>query len=772
LDAFLIWIRCFTNLPNSFLKSKNVNPNHVANQKYPLPCVKISGIMSKEKKNKKALRFNKAGLKKAILSVYYEEGNKSLNYRQVGAAVGAKGDSELQLVNGALQELRDAETLVETERGKYQLKSQGGTATGIIELNPKGYGQLTSEELGEPVFVSAANMNHALDGDKVRVRLYARRKRSNPEAEVIEILERAKTTFVGTVEISQFSAFLIPSKKTPFDLFIPKDKLLGAKHGQKAVARIVDWPERARNPFGEIIDVLGDVGYNNTEMHAILAEYDLPYKHPEAVEQAANKIPEQIPAEEAKNRRDFRNVPTFTIDPADAKDFDDALSIQKLENGFWEVGVHIADVTYYVKPESLLEDEAYNRATSVYLVDRVVPMLPEKLSNGVCSLRPNEDKLCFSAVFQLDDKSLVHNEWFGRTIIHSARRFSYEEAQQVIETGEGDLKEEILQLDTLAKQLRDLRFEAGSIGFDRVEVKFEIDKDGKPLSVFFKESKDSNKLIEEFMLLANMRVAEFVGKPGSKKRERTFVYRIHDKPDPEKLDTFNHFIKRFGYGIQTNNPQTVSASMNKLIENVAGKKEQNVIETLAIRTMAKAEYSTRNIGHYGLGFEYYTHFTSPIRRYPDMMVHRLLARYLEDGRSVQADQYEEMCKHSSDMENKAASAERASIKYKQVEFMADKIGQQFKGVISGVKDWGIYVELDENKCEGMVPLFELTDDFYEFDEKNYCIIGQRTHKKYQLGDAIEVEIARANLEKKQLDFRIVGEELPKSRKPVRERRRK
>ena len=582
--------------------------------------------MSKEKKNKKALRFNKAGLKKAILSVYYEESNKSFNYRQIGASVGAKGDSELQLVNGALQELRDAETLVETERGKYQLKSQGGTATGIIELNPKGYGQLTSEELNEPVFVSAANMNHALDGDKVRVRLYARRKRSNPEAEVIEILERAKTTFVGTIEISQFSAFLIPNKKTPFDLFIPKDKLLGAKHGQKAVARILDWPERARNPFAEIIDVLGDAGDNNTEMHAILAEFDLPYKYPEAVEQAANKIPEQIPAEEIKNRRDFRNVPTFTIDPADAKDFDDALSIQKLENGLWEIGVHIADVTYYVKPESLLEDEAYNRATSVYLVDRVVPMLPEKLSNGVCSLRPNEDKLCFSAVFQLDDKSTVHNEWFGRTVIHSARRFSYEEAQQVIETGEGDLKDEILTLDALAKQLRDIRFELGSIGFDRVEVKFEIDKDGKPLSVFFKESKDSNKLIEEFMLLANKRVAEFVGKPASKKRERTFVYRIHDKPDPEKLDTFNHFIKRFGYGIQTNNPQTVSASMNKLIENVAGKKEQNVIETLAIRTMAKAEYSTRNIGHYGLGFEYYTHFTSPIRRYPDMMVHRLLAR--------------------------------------------------------------------------------------------------------------------------------------------------
>ena len=719
--------------------------------------------MAKDKKNKKALSFNKAGLKKAILSVYYENSNQSFNYKQIGAAVGAKDVGELQLVNVVLQELRDADTVIETERGKFRLKSQGGTATGTMEINSKGVGQVRSEELDEPVFVSSSNMNHALDGDKVRVRLYARRKRSSPEAEVIEVIERAKTTFVGTIEISQFSAFLVPNRKTPFDLFIPKDKLMGAKHGQKAVARIMDWPERARNPFAEIIDVLGDAGNNNTEMHAILAEFGLPYGYPEAVNQAANKISTVITEEEISKRRDFRGVPTFTIDPADAKDFDDALSIQKLENGYWEVGVHIADVTFYVKPESLLEDEAYNRATSVYLVDRVVPMLPEILSNGVCSLRPNEDKLCFSAVFQIDDKSTVMSEWFGRTIIHSDRRFAYEEAQSVIETGEGDLKVEILTLDRLAKQLRAIRFENGSIGFDRVEVKFEIDKDGKPLSVFFKESKDSNKLIEEFMLLANKRVAEFVGKPGPKKKERTFVYRIHDKPDPDKLDSFNHFIKRFGYGIQTNNPKTVTESMNKLIENVAGKKEQNVIETLAIRTMAKAEYSTRNIGHYGLGFEYYTHFTSPIRRYPDMMVHRLLQRYLDDGRSVQADQYEGMCKHSSEMENRAASAERASIKYKQVEFMADKIGQQFKGVISGVKEWGIYVEIDENKCEGMVPLFELTDDFYEFDEKNYCIIGRRTHKKYQLGDVIEVEIARANLEKKQLDFRIVGEELPPQR---------
>jgi ribonuclease R len=719
--------------------------------------------MSKDKKNKKALSFNKHGLKRAILEVYYENSNQSFNYRQIGAAVGAKDHGQLQLVNVVLQELRDAEALVETERGKYQLKSQGGTVTGMMELNSKGYGQVSSEELEEPVFVSAANMNHALDGDKVRVRLYARRKRSNPEAEVIEVIERAKTTFVGTIEISQFSAFLVPNKKTPFDLFIPKDKLMGAKHGQKAIARIMDWPERARNPFAEIIDVLGDAGNNNTEMHAILAEFGLPYHYPEAVNQAAEKIPVIISKEEIKLRRDFRKVPTFTIDPVDAKDFDDALSIQKLENGFWEIGVHIADVTHYVKPESLLEDEAYNRATSVYLVDRVVPMLPEKLSNGVCSLRPHEDKLCFSAVFQLDDLCTIHDQWFGRTVIYSDRRFTYEEAQQIIETGEGEMKEEILTFDRLAKKLREQRFEEGSIGFDRVEVKFDIDSEGKPLSVFFKESKDSNKLIEEFMLLANKRVAEFIGKPDGKKKERTFVYRIHDKPDPEKLDSFNHFIKRFGYGIMTNNPKTVMESMNRLIENVNGKKEQNVIETLAIRTMAKAEYSTRNIGHYGLGFEFYSHFTSPIRRYPDMMVHRLLARYLEDGRSVQADQYEQMCRHSSDMENRAASAERSSIKYKQVEFMADKIGQQFKGVISGVKEWGVYVELDENKCEGMIPMFELTDDFYEFDEKNYCIIGRRMHKKYQLGDTIEVEIARANLERKQLDFRIVGEEMPAQR---------
>ncbi len=712
--------------------------------------------MSKGKKLEKALNFNKAGLKTSIMALFYEEPTYVYNYKQLSSKIGAKNSTTQLMVSVALQELRDNEALEEVSKGRFRLKAKsGGTIIGTMELNYKGFGQVFCEELNDTVLIQATNMNHALDGDKVKIRLFARRKKSDTEGEVVEVLERGQKTIVGTIEISKFSAFLIPTKKMPFDLFVPLDKLKGAKNGQKAIARILDWPEKARNPFAEIVDVLGDAGSNNTEMHAILAEFGLPYKYPEKVDEAANKIPLEIPKEEISNRRDFRKVPTFTIDPADAKDFDDALSIQKLDNGLWEIGVHIADVTYYVRHNSIIEEEAYNRATSVYLVDRVVPMLPERLSNGVCSLRPHEEKLCYSAVFQLDDQAKIHKEWFGRTVIFSDRRFSYEEAQSVIESGEGDMKVEILTLDTLAKKLRAKRFEGGSIDFDRVEVKIEVDPSGKPINVFFKESKDSNKLIEEFMLLANKKVAELIGKPGARKKEKTFVYRIHDKPDPEKLEKFNHFIKRFGYGIMTNSPATVTSSMNQLITNVAGKKEQNVIETLAIRTMAKAEYSTRNIGHYGLGFEFYTHFTSPIRRYPDMMVHRLLDRYLQDGTSVAANKYEEMCKHSSDMENRAANAERASIKYKQVEFMSDKIGKQYKGVISGVTEWGIYVEIEENKCEGMVPLHELTDDYYQFDERNYCITGRRSHRRYQLGDEVEIEILRANLEKKQLDFKIV-----------------
>lgn len=711
------------------------------------------------KKNKKAKlveTFNKPKLKNAILTIFHDQPERTYNYKQIADQLKIKDPETVKLVFVVLEELAENETLQTVQRGKYKLKSRGGSITGIVDIQRQGFAYITSEEVEKPVLVSARNLNHAVDGDKVKVHLYAIHKKQQPEGEVVEILERAKSVFVGTISKSRNFSFFIPSGKTSFDLFIPNEKLNGANDGQKVIARITEWPARAKNPFGEIIEVLGDAGNNNTEMHAILAEFDLPLRFPENVLKAAEKIPDLIPEEEIGRRRDMRGVTTFTIDPADAKDFDDALSVRKLENGFWEVGVHIADVSYYVKPGSILDEEAYDRATSVYLVDRVVPMLPEKLSNGVCSLRPNEDKLCFSAIFQLNDEAEIQKQWFGRTVIHSDKRFAYEDAQSIIETGEGELKGEVLTLQHLAVKLRESRFKKGSLGFERVEVKFKLDESGKPLSVYFKEAKESNQLVEEFMLLANKRVAEFVGNPEGHKTPRTFVYRIHDKPDPDKLMNFNHFIHKFGYGLQLGTPGQISKSMNQLMVNVRGKNEQNVIETLAIRTMAKAVYSTRNIGHYGLSFEYYTHFTSPIRRYPDVMVHRLLERYLDGGRTVNAQKWEDMCKHSSDMENKAANAERSSIKYKQVEFMQDKIGQMFVGVISGVTDWGIFVEL-ENKCEGMVSVSSLDDDFYIFDEKNYCLEGRHTHKKYQLGDEVKVEVVRTNLEKKQLDFRLADE---------------
>ncbi len=702
-------------------------------------------------KSKKANTFNKKKLKNAILSLLYEEPGKTINYKQISTWLGVKDPETRKLVNIALQELKEDDYLDQISRGKYKLKAKTGTICGTIELQPQGFAYVNTDEADRPIVISSRNLKHAMEGDKVRVHLFARKKKHDFEGEVIEIIERAKTVFVGTVQTSRNFAFLVPTGKVGFDIFIPKEKLNGAKNGQKAIAEINEWPTHARSPFGEIKEVLGDSGNNDAEMHAILAEFELPYKFPVNVEKAAEKIPLEIPEEEYKKRRDFREVTTFTIDPKDAKDFDDALSIRKLENGNLEVGVHIADVTHYVTPNSIIEEEAQNRATSVYLVDRVVPMLPERLSNGVCSLRPNEDKLCFSAIFEMNEDAGVINEWFGKTVIHSNRRFAYEEAQEIIEKGKGDLAEEILLLNKLAEQLREKRFNKGSIAFDRVEIKFNIDEKGKPLSVYFKEAKESNKLIEEFMLLANKRVAEFIGKPGQKKTAKTFVYRIHDKPDPDKLVSFNSFIHRFGYGIQLSTPNAISSSLNNLLTNVKGKKEQNVVETLAIRAMAKAEYSTRNIGHYGLAFDHYTHFTSPIRRYPDMMVHRLLERYLEKGRSANEQKYENLCRHSSDMETRAASAERSSIKYKQVEFMQDHIGKVYPGVISGITDWGIYVEL-ENKIEGMVPIRELDDDFYIFDEKNYALVGRHKHKKYQLGDDVIVKIWRTNLERKQLDF--------------------
>lgn len=718
--------------------------------------------MAKNKKHKKLEKlvesFNKPKLKNTILPIFYDNPDRTYNYKQIAELLKIKDPEITKLVFVVLEELTETQNLQSVQRGKYKLQSRSGSITGKVEFQPQGYAYVISEEFDKPVLVTSRNLNHAMEGDTVKVQLFAIRKKQQVEGEVVEIVERAKSTFVGTISKSRNFAFFIPTGKVGFDLFIPNEKLNGAQDGQKAIAKITEWPPRAKNPFGEIIEVLGNVGDNNAEMHAILAEFDLPLRFPENVLKAAEKIPDEIPAEEIRNRLDMRGVTTFTIDPKDAKDFDDALSLRKLENGFWEVGVHIADVSYYVSPGTILDDEAYERATSVYLVDRVVPMLPEKLSNGVCSLRPNEDKLCFSAIFQLDDESQIHKQWFGRTVIHSDKRFAYEDAQAIIETGEGELKDEVLTLHKLAVKLREARFKHGSIAFERVEVKFDIDENGKPLSVYFKEAKESNQLVEEFMLLANKKVAEFIGKPEEKKTPRTFVYRIHDKPDPEKLMNFNHFVHKFGYGLQLGTPGQISKSMNQLMTNVRGKNEQNVIETLAIRTMAKAEYSTRNIGHYGLSFEYYTHFTSPIRRYPDVMAHRLLQRYLDGGKTVNAQKYEDMCKHSSEMENRAASAERSSIKYKQVEFMMDKIGQEFTGVISGVTDWGIYVEL-ENKCEGMVSVSTLNDDFYIFDEKNYCLVGRHSHRIFQLGDVVKVEILRANLEKKQLDFQLVDDKI-------------
>ena len=707
-------------------------------------------------KNKKSSSIKQV-LTQMVLDVLEQNKNTPWNYKQVSAKLNIHNTEDREIILEILKDEVKKNVLKEVSQGKFQVRELKTFVEGVVDMTNDGSAFIVTDDEDETdIYVAPRKLRNALNGDRVKVYVYAKSKGTRKEGEVIEILHRNKMEFTGIVKLSDRFAFFIPDdRKMMHDIFIPISDLNGAKNGIKAIAEITDWPPQAKNPVGRIKHVLGTQGENDTEMTAILAEYGFPLSFPKEVEQESEEISDAITTDEIARRRDFREVLTFTIDPFDAKDFDDALSFQYLPNGNYEVGIHIADVAHYIQPDSALDKEALERGTSVYLVDRVIPMLPERLSNGLCSLRPKEDKLCFAAVFELNEEAHIVNEWFGKTVIHSDRRFTYEEVQQIIEDESGEFDKEILKLNTLAHKLRDRKFKNGAISFETTEVKFKLDEKGRPIGVYVKERKDAHKLIEDFMLLANRKVAEFVSKKGKGKHKYTFVYRTHDSPKPDSLASFAQFAARFGYRINTKSDKEIAKSLNFLMEDVEGKKEQNVLTQLAIRSMAKAIYTTKATSHYGLAFDHYTHFTSPIRRYPDVMVHRLLFHYLNGGQSVNAEFYEKLCQHCSQMEKKAADAERSSVKYKQAEFLKDQIGTVYTGIILGVTEWGMYVEIIDNKCEGMIRLRDIADDFYTLDEKNYAIIGQRKKKVYRLGDEVQIKVKNVDLTKKQIDFSLV-----------------